>query len=213
MSPTSGLTFLMRKPLMRRQRACRMSARRCSRAIFSPLIDFAIELAEALNSCGAVGRSAPYNPIGVYGIAMDARHLSPKGRSARPCRSPALVVVVVVLLLAGTASARCGLPLFESHAAAVSHPLLTSQGTEFAAGVDHAQVYHGSTSPCPAKFATAVLPRSATASAPFGAVVAVVAVAGVFSDLVAPAGRSPPARLVPPLGGQALLTRLCVARR
>jgi lipoprotein LpqS len=122
--------------------------------------------------------------------------LSPRLRST-------VAVVVVAWLLAGVAGAHCGFPRFESHPTRPSHSI----------NIDHANLSDGSRSSCPANFATAVIPRSATSLAALGAVVAVVAIVGTLWVVVAPAVRDPPSGLVYPFTGQAILTRFCVARR
>lgn len=124
-----------------------------------------------------------------------------------------IAVVVVAWLLVGAAGAHCDFPRFESHSARPSHSSVTAVGSEGAVNVDHTVLTDGSRLSCPAKLATAETPRSATSLVALGAVMAVVASAGLFADLMVAADRGPPSASVYPLTGQALLTRFCVARR
>jgi lipoprotein LpqS len=124
-----------------------------------------------------------------------------------------IVVVAVAWLLAGAAGAHCGLPRFESPSAHPSRSSTTLLGSQIAINLDHANLSDGARSSCPAKLATPVTPRFATPLVALGAVVAVVAITGLFGDLVAATVRGPPSGLTYLLTGQSLLPRLCVARR
>ncbi|ORW07844.1 hypothetical protein AWC14_23780 [Mycobacterium kyorinense] len=95
----------------------------------------------------------------------------------------------------------------------MGQPVLVSASEQLAVHADHAYLGDGSSHACPEQFATAVLPRSATALATLGAVVAVVAVMGWAAPLMVSAGRGPPRAPASVVTGHDLLTRFCLARR
>jgi lipoprotein LpqS len=137
-------------------------------------------------------------------------------------------------LIAIAAARRPGLRLFIGVAAAVAavavvghcepnlsgprashtpHPLLSALGSEFTVSAEHAHIVDGSSMACHESLMTAVLPRSGTASAGLGAVMAVVAITGWHAQPAVPAGRGPPGALGIALTGQDRLRRFCLARR
>jgi len=116
----------------------------------------------------------------------------------------AVAAVVALWLLFGAAGVHCGIPRL-----AQAQP---SQ-TWATINADQAHLADGSTSSCPAKFGTAVLPRSGVSMGAFAVLAAFGIVTGCLVLLRAPSGRSPPARLAAPITGQILLTRFCLARR
>jgi len=121
----------------------------------------------------------------------------------------AAAVVALWIVLLG----HCAMLHSEAHAPHQPHPLASSVGGEFAVDVDHAHLVNGSVTECHDVFATAVLPRSATALVELGVVAAVIAVTVVLANLVVPAGRGRRECLPLLLTGRDLLTRFCLARR
>jgi hypothetical protein len=107
----------------------------------------------------------------------------------------------------------CEPNLSEPRANYALHPLLSSVGGGFTVNAEHAHLVDGSSMACHESVATAVLPRSATASVRRGAVTAVVAITGWQAQPTVFAGRGPPRALGTALTGQDLLTRFCLARR
>jgi hypothetical protein len=107
----------------------------------------------------------------------------------------------------------CEPNLSEPRATHTPHPLLSSMGSEFTVNAEYAHLVDGSSMACHESVATAVLPRSATASAGLGAVTAVVAITGWQAQPTVLAGRGPPRPLGTALTGQDLLRRFCLARR
>jgi lipoprotein LpqS len=130
----------------------------------------------------------------------------------RPLRWRSAIAVAAVAWVL-TAVLHCGPARSESDTPHLPHPLLTSLGSEFAINVDHphlvdtpAQCHHE-------QFATAALPRAATALVALGVVVAVLAVTGSSAQPVVITGRGPPSAAGNFFTGQDLLTRFCLARR
>lgn len=148
-------------------------------------------------------------------VASDARPSA--GRLARPTNAgwswlwSVLVAAAMVWGLTAVA-AHGGSLSAEHHKAHQPHALLTSVGAEFAVAVDHAHLVDGS-SHAPKQFASAVLPRSATALTALGVVVAVLAAIGALGGYAVSAGRGPPSGLALVVTGRDRLTRLCLARR
>ena len=151
-------------------------------------------------------------------VASDAR--ASAGRLVRPTNAGWSwlwsVLVAAAMLWGLTAVAAHGGSLSaEHHKVHQPHALLTSLGAEFAVAVHHAHLVDGS-SHSPEQLASAVLPRSATASAALaalGVVVAVLAVIGALGGYAVSAGRGPPSGLALVVTGRDRLTRLCLARR
>ncbi len=146
---------------------------------------------------------------------------STRGRIARsrntsvgPWLRSIFVVAAVVWGLVAV-GAHAGLASGDHHAVHPPHALLTAVGAEFAVDVGHAHLVDGSgSSHHPEQFASAVLPRSATALAGLALVVAVVAtVMGVLAGVAVSAGRGPPFGLASVVTGRDRLTRFCLARR
>ena len=146
-------------------------------------------------------------------VASDARACARRlVRPTHPVRSVFVVAAVMWGLVA--VGAHGGLLSEHHHAAHPAHSLLTSVGAEFAVDVGHTHLADGSgSSHHPEHFASAVLPRSATALAALGVVVAVLAVIGVLGGCVVSAGRGPPSGLALVITGRDRLTRFCLARR
>ncbi|ORW11066.1 hypothetical protein AWC14_19310 [Mycobacterium kyorinense] len=107
----------------------------------------------------------------------------------------------------------CGLHHAATHPGQVAQPALASVSEELGVHADHAYLGDGSSHACPDQFATVVLPRSATALAALGVVMAVAAVTGWLAPLIVSAGPGPPGRSANVLTGHDLLTRFCLARR
>jgi len=122
-----------------------------------------------------------------------------------------IAAVLAIWLLLGVAGGHCGIPRAQFREA-YPQQLSSAPGAELVANVGLADLVDRSESPCPAKFVTAVLPRSAMSLVAF-ATVAIVTVAILLADFVAPGGRSPPTGRVSVLAGRARLTRFCLARR
>jgi hypothetical protein len=121
------------------------------------------------------------------------------------CVAAAVAAVAVV--------GHCEPNLSEPRATHTPHPLLSSLGSEFTVNAEHAHVVDGSSMACHESVPTAVLPRSATASAGIGAVMAVVSITGWQAQPAVLAGPGPPGALGTALTGQDLLKRFCLARR
>lgn len=100
----------------------------------------------------------------------------------------------------------------ETHEPHHPHALLGSVGGQVTVNVDHAHLFNGSLIECHDVFATAALPRSATTVVELGVVTAVAAITVALTNLAMAPVRGPP-RMLPPLTGQDLLTRFCLARR
>lgn len=79
--------------------------------------------------------------------------------------------------------------------------------------LDHQHVSDGSTPHILEGFTAAVLPRTATAAAALSVVALVVGCAVLCGCAAVRAQRAPPDRHRIPLAGQALLLRICIARR
>jgi lipoprotein LpqS len=120
-----------------------------------------------------------------------------------------VVAAVAVVAVVG----HCEPNLPGPRASRTPHTLLSSLGSEFTVNAEHAHLVDGSSTACHESVATAVLPRSGTASVAHGAAMAVVAITGWQAQPAVLAGRGPPGARDTALTGQDLLRRFCLARR
>lgn len=122
-------------------------------------------------------------------------------------------LLLAIWLLFGVVGGHCGIPSAQLHEPNPGHAqrLSAAQGVGLARDAGPAHRADSSTSPCPAKIVTAVLPSPVPALAAFVAV-ATAAVPVLFADLATPGGRSPPTGRAFVTAGRGLLVRFCVAR-
>lgn len=154
------------------------------------------------------GRGCAGSGSSVQDADLDARYAAAPKRPGLPLFIGVAAAVALVAVVG-----HCEPNLSEPHAPHPLHPLLSSLGSEFTVNAEHSHLVDGSSTACHEAVTTAVLPRSATASAAHGAVMAVVAVTGRQAQPAALAGRGPPGARGSALSGQDLLKQFCLARR